>query len=229
MILGDVRHKAAWVKEVDIMLRLQHPGDHLHQNRQLSLLVIVSMTYDVNCPELLKTLNNSPWFSTFPLRRRLMSAHSRGSWPRHQVPYKMMNYRPKHQFLENQHFLDMLELCVQASAAVKTKKRVVATTSSLVIYIQHQLSRFEMQRIKIIALSPNLCNSLHSKKRLQLHFSAFVTFPPHLLHFIRSMVRLTFVDLCWQVLVFFSPRELPTLCMEFCESGETINWKKTEN
>ena len=116
MILGDVRHKAAWVKEVDIMLRLQHPGDHLHQNRQLSLLVIVSMTYDVNCPELLKTLNNSRWFSTFPLRRRLMSAHSRGSWPRHQVPYKMMNYRPKHQFLENQHFLDMLELCVHCAS-----------------------------------------------------------------------------------------------------------------
>ena len=77
---------------------------------------------------------------------------------------KMMNNRPKHQFLENQHFLEMLELFVQASAAVKTKKRVVATTSSLVIHIQHQLSRFEMQGIKIIALSPNLCNSLHSKK-----------------------------------------------------------------
>ena len=78
---------------------------------------------------------------------------------------KMMNHRPKHQFLENQHFLDMEELCVQASAAVKAKKRVVATTSSLVIHIQHQLSRFEMQGIKIIALSPNLCNSLHSKKK----------------------------------------------------------------
>ena len=176
MILGDVRHKAAWVKEVDIMLRLQHPGDHLHQNRQLSLLVIVSMTYDVNCPELLKTLNNSPWFSTFPLRRRLMSAHSRGSWPRHQVLYKMMNNRPKHQFLENQHFLDMLELCVQASAAVKTKKRVVATTSSLVIHIQHQLSRFEMQGIKIIALSPNLCNSLHSKKTTTVALFCFFHF-----------------------------------------------------
>ena len=25
--VDDVRHKAAWVKEVDIMLRLQHPGD----------------------------------------------------------------------------------------------------------------------------------------------------------------------------------------------------------
>ena len=158
MILGDVRHKAAWVKEVDIMLRLQHPGDNLHQqNHQPSL----STTNNVNCPELLKTLNNSRWFSTFPLRRRLMSAHSRGSWPRHQVLYKMMNNRPKHQFLENQHFLEMVELCVQASAAVKTKKRVVATTSSLVIHIQHQLSRFEMQGFKIIALSPNLCNSLH--------------------------------------------------------------------
>ena len=187
MILGDVRHKAAWVKEVDIMLRLQHPGDHLHQNRQLSLFVIVSMTYDVNCPELLKTLNNSPWFSTFPLRRRLMSAHSRGSWPRHQVLYKMMNNRPKHQFLENQHFLEMVEFCVQASAAVKTKKRVVATTSSLVIHIQHQLSRFEMQWFKIIALSPNLCNSLHSKKNDNgCTFLLFSLFLPIIFTIIRS-------------------------------------------
>ena len=105
-----------------------------------------------------------------------MSAHSRGSWPRHQVLYKMMNNRPKHQFLENQHFLDMLELCVQASAAVKTKKRVVATTSSLVIHIQHQLSRFEMQWFKIIALSSNLFNSLHSKKTTTVALFCFFHF-----------------------------------------------------
>ena len=94
-------------------------------------------------------------------------------------------------------FLDMLELCVQASAAVKTKKRVVATTSSLVIYIQHQLSRFEMQGIKIIALSPNLCNSLHSKKNDNgCTFLLLSLFLPIFFTFIRSMERPPFVDLC---------------------------------
>ena len=101
---------------------------------------------------------------------------------------KMMIHRPKHQFLENQHFLDMLKLCVQASAAVKAKKRVVATTSSLVIHIQHQLSRFKMQGIKIIALSPNLCNSLHSRKNGNgCTFLFFSLFLPIVFTIIRSL------------------------------------------
>ena len=169
------------------MLRLQHPGDHLHQqNHQPSLSTI----NNVNCPELLKTLKQQQSlvfnFSTqasshvCPLQRVLTPAP--GSFN------KMMIHRPKHQFLENQHFLDMEELCVQASAAVKAKKRVVATTSSLVIHIQHQLSRFKMQGIKIIALSPNLCNSLHSRKNGNgCTFLFFSLFLPIVFTIIRSL------------------------------------------
>ena len=168
-----------------------------------------SLNDNVNCLELLKTLKQQQSlvfnFSTqasshvCPLQRVLTPAP--GSFN------KMMIHRPKHQFLENQHFLDMEELCVQASAAVKAKKRVVATTSSLVIHIQHQLSRFEMQGIKIIALSPNLCNSLHSKKTTTVALFCFCHFssPSSSLHQINGAP--SFCRLMLTNFSFFSPPE----------------------